>query len=208
MSTTPVLSQTSFQYLLECGNPMNVHDGLITVKRRDIPSHTGDGTIDISALLNSSQTLKFCGMQTEVAEELYQRYLKEQDDVRPGELGYGDDIIEFAYAYIKSAARVDNAFWYDHDWDKALKGQGIKESVRRGILHPDYTTLRMTRSASEWAIDTLEMHWYFLTRLNRSLEMFKHLRPVSPIEAAEPSSASTSVQQSEDPSPESNEACP
>jgi hypothetical protein len=187
---------------------MNIHDGLITIKRRDIPPHIDDGTIDIPALLNSPQTLTFCGMQTEVAEELYARYLKEQEDVRPGELGYGDDIIEFAYAYIKSAARVDDAFWYDHDWDKALREQGIKESVRRGILHPDYTNLRMTRSASEWAIDTLEMHWYFLTRLNRSLEMFKHLRPVLPIEATEPSTSPTSVPQSEDPSPESNEACP
>jgi hypothetical protein len=171
MSTTPVLSETLYQYLLECGNPMDVKDGLITIKRRDIPPHIDDGTIDLPALLNSSQTLEFCGMQTEIAEELYARYLKEQETVRPGELGYGDDIIEFAYGYIKSAARVDNAYWESDDYDKALKGQGINDRRRRDILHPDYKDLRLSRSASEWAIDSLELSWEFLTRLDARLQL-------------------------------------
>jgi hypothetical protein len=192
MSATHVISETSLQFLVASGSPISLRDGFRTVSRSTISSYNSDDTIQIPDLLNSSQSLTFCGMQKEVAENLYERWLRKQEDVRPGELGYGEDVIGYAIDYIKDRARVKNAFWEGDDWDSALKHQGINQRVRNGILNPYYDNLRLSRSASEWALDTLDEGWYYLAGLDARLKKRKmavDIRAVSPDPSVKPSRA-------------------
>jgi hypothetical protein len=192
MSATHVISETSLQFLVASGSPINLKNGFRTVSRSTISSYDSDDTIEIPDLLNSSQSLIFCGLQKEVAEDLYERWLKRQEDVRPGELGHGEDVIGYAIDYIKDRARVKNAFWESDDWDSALKHQGINHRVRNGILNPYYDNLRLSRSAAEWALDTLDEAWYYLAGLDARLKKRKmavDMRSVSPDPSIKPSRA-------------------
>jgi hypothetical protein len=201
MSAVRVISETSLRFLLESGSPINLQNGFRTISRQSISSYDSDDTIDIPDILNSSESLQFCGMQKEVADSLYQRWLEEQQNLQPGNFGYGDFVIEFAEVYVKDMARVEDALWEGDDWEKALKKQGMKESVRRGILDPHFNNLRLSRSASEWALDTLDIGWTYLTGLDTSLKkdagskkskMAVDIRSVSPDPSVRPSKATKS----------------
>jgi hypothetical protein len=192
MSATRVISEVSLQFLLDSGSPITLKNGLRTISRQSVSSYDTDDTIEIPDFLNSAEALVFCGMEAGVAQELYGKWLREQEDVQPGNLGYGDDVIDLAYAYVRSAARDGDALWENDNWDEALRMQGIDDAVRGAIMDTYFKNLRLSRAASEWAIDTLEMCWRYLVGLDAALKKKKEvvdLRSASPDPSVRPSKA-------------------
>lgn len=173
MTSTPVLSDTSLQFLQKAGNDITIHRGVRTIALRTISPHPSDDTIDIPDMLNSPESLEFCGLQIEVAHLLHQKWQHDEETLEPGTLGYGATLISLARHYIRAMADKKNALWEGDDWDDALKCMGIKESTRSRILDPDFKDLRLSRSAAEWALDTLERSWEYLDGLEAQIRKLR-----------------------------------
>jgi hypothetical protein len=194
MSSTRVISEGSLRFLMEVGNNINVQRGFRTISLHTISSYHGDDTIEVPDVLNSSESLQFCGLDTQVADMLFQNWIRDNEQMGPGSLGYGRRVIALAREYIKGMSRAGNgnALRESDDWVEALKRQGIKESTRNRILDPNFKNIRLSRSAAEWALDTLELSWEFLDGLDERVEKIKRereLRSVSPDPSVKPSKA-------------------
>jgi hypothetical protein len=192
MSATRVISEASLRFLLETGNPVNVQNGYRSLSLSTISSYHSDDTIEVPDILNSSESLQFCGLQPEVAELLYQKWVEDDRTLGPEDLGYGQTVICLAEYYVEEMGRRGDALWEQDDWDEALTSQGINDATRTRIMDPNFKSLRLTGSASEWALDTLKLSWEFLEGLDARLKKSKRendIRSISPALSAKPSKA-------------------
>jgi hypothetical protein len=192
MSMTRVISEASLLFLRQCGNEIDVHSGYRTVSLQTISSASSDETVEVPDILNSSESLEFCGFTIEVANMLYDRWRADQEELQEGELGYGADIINLAREYISGMAGFHDAFNLTDDWESALDAQGMKETTRQRILDPEFEYIRLTASAKFWAMDTLNLSWEFLDGLDARVQRFreeKDLRSPSPDPNTKPSRA-------------------
>jgi len=192
MSSTRVISEASLRFLSEVGNSTNVQKGYRTISLRTISSYDSNDTIEVPDFLNSSESLQFCGFETQIADLLYHNWTRDNEEIGPGSLGYGRPVVALAREYIKSMSRGGDAMREADDWEGALKKQGIKSSTRQRILDPNFKNIRLSRSASEWALDTLQLSWEFLDGLDSRVERVKkenEMRSVSPDPSVKPSKA-------------------
>ena len=188
-SSTRVISNTSLEFLEQIGNSIELRGGYRTFSLQTVSSFHSDDTIEVPDVLNSTEALQFCGLQTNIADQLYQNWWAGSKPFGPGQ---GDSVIEYARSYIKAKSRARNGLRQSDDWDAALRFQGINEEVRRRILDPRFKNIRLTQSASEWALDTLNTAWEFLDGLDASLQKAKKrgdLRSASPNPSTKPSKA-------------------
>ncbi|KAJ4303265.1 hypothetical protein N0V90_002158 [Kalmusia sp. IMI 367209] len=151
-----------------------------------------DDTIEVPDILNSPESLKFCGMSDEAATEIFDRWSENNEKLQPGQMGFGQNVIELARSFISFKARNSNAFTEGDDWDGALRSQGIKIATRVRILDPNFKILRLSASASEWALDTLNSSWEFLDGLDERVQnkkKEKDVRSTSPDPSVKPSKA-------------------
>jgi hypothetical protein len=125
--------------------------------------------------LNSSENLQFCGLDTQLADMLFQDWTRDNEQMGLGSFGYDRPVIALAREYIKGMSRAGNgnALRASDDWVEALKRQGIEESTRNRILDPNFKNIRLSRSGAEWALDTLELSWEFLDSLDERVEKIK-----------------------------------
>jgi hypothetical protein len=192
MSTTRILSETSLRFLESAGNSIDVRGGFRVISLRSISSIESDETIEIPDILNSPESLQFCGLSIEASQRVFQKWSEDQQNTTPGQLGYGQDIIEVACQYISGMARTTDAFSASDDWNQALHTQGIKDATRLRIMDPEFRHLRLSASASEWALDTLNLAWEYLDGLDERLKREKKekdLRSPSPDASVKPSKA-------------------
>ncbi|PSN61188.1 hypothetical protein BS50DRAFT_652081 [Corynespora cassiicola Philippines] len=192
MSQTRVFSSSSLEFLFEEGNSIHVSQGYRTISMSTVTSFRSDDTIEIPDILNSVESLVFCGFSQEASERIFERWDRNSKETGPGELGYGEDIMELARGYIRYMSRDRDAYLEDDDWIGALRTQGINQVTLNRILDPAFKDIRLSASASEWALDTVGLSWEFLDGLDSKMKQKqkdKQLRSSSPDPSTNPSKA-------------------
>jgi hypothetical protein len=121
--------------------------------------------------LDSVEALRFVGMKKNAAHLILQRFRTRSDRPTFPDRDEVFEILGFVEGHI--AGRTD-AFKEEDDWDSALKGMGVRRSTREGILHQDFTDLRLTQSAKEWALETIRDGWTMLVSLDKTVRRRKH----------------------------------
>ena len=191
-SNIRVLSSSSLSYLRLTGNNLEVRNGCRTISLQSISSGDSDETIEVPDVLNSIQSLKFCGFSDEAAAQICGRWEQMSRTLAPGDLGYGQHVVELARQYVSQRKRVWNAFVESDDWDGALRSLGVKNETRRAIMDPNFENLRLSASASEWVLSTVNSCWDFLDGLDSQVRKSKEaqeLRASSPDASIKPSKA-------------------
>ncbi|KAL2017247.1 hypothetical protein VTK56DRAFT_2406 [Thermocarpiscus australiensis] len=123
--------------------------------------------IEIPEVLNSRETLEFCGLNAEVSGLIFDAW--EQLQQTPGELGYGDDIVTEAKHFVRKMAEQEDAWLPEHDWRRALAAMGANQRLCDAIMDSDADDLRKTQSASDWVLDTIDISWQFLEGLDERI---------------------------------------
>ncbi|GJC99026.1 hypothetical protein CH63R_11085 [Colletotrichum higginsianum IMI 349063] len=67
-------------------------------------------------------------------------------------------------------AEKQDAIDGDDDWHTALRGMGISDDMRQRIMNPEFTDIRLTGSASYWALDILQEAFDFLSVLSDRID--------------------------------------
>lgn len=192
MSTIRVFSETSLQFLEAIGERIQVSGGYRTLSLSTVASAESDETINIPDVLNSAETLEFCGLSSEVSRHLYDKWLNVTSKIEPGQLGHGMPLISLAREYIEGKGRQCNALTERDGWNEALEQQGLHPTTRGRILDVRFKNIRLTQSASYWALDTLNLSWEFLEGLDQRIQKTKEqavLRSTSPDISTAPSRA-------------------
>lgn len=131
------------------------------------PSTPGrDEVVEIPEVLNSQETLEFFGLRPDLAGELYEDWLESQQT--PGELGYGEDIMSFAFDYLKYQVRgmEFTRFSTVDDWRQVLAELGVSRRLADAIFDANCAEIRKSRSPPDWVLDTFQIAWDFLRVLN------------------------------------------
>jgi len=130
-------------------------------------SISDEEAVDIPEVLNSRETLEFCGLSAEISSCIYDSW--EQQQQIPGELGYGNDVITEAKYFVTKMAEREDAWLPEHDWRRALANMGASRRLCDAILDESFTNLRKTQSASYWVLNTIEIAWEFLEGLDKRI---------------------------------------
>jgi hypothetical protein len=122
--------------------------------------------IDIPLKLYSTESRRFVGFKRSAAEEIMRRF--RHPVIEHSNMAI--DFVAFMDGFLRDCPQ--NAFGAasDDEWDAALKQMCVKRAVREGILDPDFENLRMCKSAKEWAIETVEDGWVFLTGMDAAVK--------------------------------------
>ncbi|KZF23096.1 hypothetical protein L228DRAFT_143430 [Xylona heveae TC161] len=159
-----VISEGNLRLLAEAGQVSETNQpGCRRVSTQYISPFASRDTLDIPDFFNSAAALVFCGMQPAVAENLFDEWQNLPEE----HFAYGHDIDRLGKNYIELRAAAVDAWLPEpqHDWEAALEHQGIKLSTRQGIMDPEYRDIRLSGTASEWALDTFICNWDFLASL-------------------------------------------
>ncbi|KAK0702748.1 hypothetical protein B0H67DRAFT_595055 [Lasiosphaeris hirsuta] len=133
-------------------------------------SSNDQDTVDIPEVLNSRETLEFCGLNTEVSDLIFESWERLQQTQGPGQPGHGNSIATEAKHYVRRMAELEGDAWRpDHDWRRALTAMGASQRLSDAILHSNYASLRNTASASYWILDTIDLAWEFLEGLDKRI---------------------------------------
>jgi hypothetical protein len=177
MSSIPVISPTALDFLSSTGNSGHSLDldnnNHRTISLAILDHSSSNPTFSIPNLLNSAESLQFCGLNAQVADTLYQKWAHDQETLSSGDLGYGDYIIVDARYYLHQMSKEHDAFVATDDYQAALTAMGINETTVERIMDPGFENVRMTASAYEWALDTLNLAWEFLEGLDGRLKQAK-----------------------------------
>lgn len=115
-------------------------------------------TIELPENQTSIVALQFIGLKYKIAHELYERHItlsSEYSEFHAKDEGLRGLVKEHIVAFEEDVmAEAD-----DDVWDDVLKRMGIKRSTREGILDPEYSSIRYTKSAKEWSLETLDLGW-------------------------------------------------
>ncbi|KAK3364287.1 hypothetical protein B0T25DRAFT_60868 [Lasiosphaeria hispida] len=131
-------------------------------------STSDEDTVEIPEVLNSQETLEFCGLTPEVSSVIFDSWRRLQQN--PGQLGSGNDIVIEAKHYVRKMAEREGDAWLpEHDWRRALTAMGVSQRLSDAILNTNYTHVRKTASASHWALDTIDLAWEFLEGLDKRI---------------------------------------
>lgn len=172
-TSTRVLTDYAIAITVEYGASDELHGGFRTISKSSFSSFDSDETIEIPDEINSAESPQFCGFDKNVANDIYRNWRGRAATSQPGDLGYGEDLNIDALHYIRAKARENDALDSHHDWDGALRNVGMAAVTRARILSDKFTTLRLTTSASEWALDTVEIAWEFLLALDNKIKKKK-----------------------------------
>jgi hypothetical protein len=92
-------------------------------------------------LLQNVETLQFMRFKRRAAERIYEEWAIAAR--------ISNDVEFFRFATRPIVAAADATATGD-DWDAALKEMGMNRITREGILEPEFTHIRLSRSAQEW----------------------------------------------------------
>lgn len=168
MSETLTLSEASESILFPFNFDGPSAPGHKRIRRAAISSSSDESTweqpIDIPLKLYSTESLQFVGFKRSAAQEMMERFhyaLIEHSNM-------GSDFFFFMKAFLEESTQ--DASGVDSDWDAVLKQMGIKREIRAGILNADYDHLRLSKTARDWAIETVEDGWIFLTGVDTAVK--------------------------------------
>jgi hypothetical protein len=126
------------------------------------PSSSTDSNVEIPQVLESRATLDFLGFSDEAGDEVWDRY-SNACTTHPDMV----DLLEFAVAYVDSGQdAVDGT----DDWERAMQSMGVGATLRERIMTPGHDTIRLSRSAKQWVIETMADLWLWLSTLGRTIE--------------------------------------
>lgn len=129
------MSSDSLTYLQLTANSLEIRDGCRTISLRSISPANSDETIEVPHVLNSIQSLLFCGFSHGAATQIYNQWTLMERDLTPHDLGYGQHFVELARDYISHRAGIRNAFVEGDDWVGALQFMGVKSETRNAIIN-------------------------------------------------------------------------
>ncbi|KAL8943113.1 MAG: hypothetical protein Q9211_001101 [Gyalolechia sp. 1 TL-2023] len=166
---TQILSPEALTRLNESGCTPVVNQGWYSLPARYIPyiSSSGtDTTMKLPTILESIETLVFIGFTQAAAEQILQRYQQDEssDGVTPA-------LLDFVKSHVRS---FPDAVFEEDDWDAAMATMGIKQSVRSGIMSPEFWVLMLSETARFWVIDTIETKYKFLESVDQSIIARSH----------------------------------
>ncbi|KAI9830171.1 MAG: hypothetical protein M1819_005848 [Sarea resinae] len=191
--TQRVISEGSLQLLLAAGEAGEVNSGFRAVSRASFGSGSSTETVQVPEHLMSASALVFCGFDATVADQIFNKWVENEENYDEETQFEPEDLITLARHYVKTVSRTTEAWLPDpiHSWDGVLQAQGISENTRARILHPDYRELRLTGTASYWALDTIDLCWEFLEDLDGRIIQKKQesARVASPDPNIQPSAA-------------------
>lgn len=168
MSETLTLSEAAQAVLIPFDFDGPAEPGHRRLRRAAVSSSSDESTwdepIDVPIYFHSLQSLRFVGFKKTAAEVILERYHSALIEHRNMPFDFYDFITGFLEG--KSA----NAYRADHNWDEALKNLGIRKQIRIGILNPEYDHLRLTKSAKDWALETIEDGWIFLQGMDKAVK--------------------------------------
>jgi hypothetical protein len=79
-------------------------------------------------------------------------------------------VVDAAQHYIMQMALEQDAIDPTDDWDGAFRHMGLSDDMRRRILNPAYDHFRLTRSASDVAVEAVTQSSEFLDSLSERME--------------------------------------
>lgn len=169
MSETLTLSEEAQAVLAPFDFDRPAEPGYRRLRRAAVSSSSDESIwhepIDIPIYLHSLQSLRFVGFKKSAAEVILQNYRSAFLEV--GHVPF--DLYDFMRGFIEGNSKED-AYRAGHDWDGFLKSRGIRKRVRMGILNPEYDDIRLTKSAKDWALETIEDGWIFLTGMDKTVK--------------------------------------
>ena len=161
---TRVLSESAHRTLSEFGEDVPLHNGWQRIRcvalSESSSSTDSDASIDIPELLESTQAMEFLGFAPEAALDIYKRFLN------GSKLLPNDSILQYAKGHVRS---VPDVGLVEDDWNSAILGMGITQSLCSQILDPEFKDLRLTQNAQFWVLDTIEAKYIFLYSLEQNI---------------------------------------
>ena len=121
----------------------------------------------IPARLTSPQTLAFIGFSRYAASVIFQKHLETWPQVLRDipETSEDDYLRELAVAYMH---HIDDVFTEKGNWEMALFSMGASASLVEAICDPRFRSLRDTRTAGEWFLDTIVESRVYLGRATKN----------------------------------------
>lgn len=124
--------------------------------------------LEIPTYLNTVELLLFVGFDYNKAYAIFNKWeeTRGQDKLKGAAV---DALVRYAISWIEEKAKIFNVTEVEDDWDDALRNMGLSLDFRDRILDPSFDWLRLSKSASHWAIDSIESDYHFLVHLERSI---------------------------------------
>ena len=112
--------------------------------------------IEIPDLLESQATLEWLGFDQSTAGMLYQRWTEYAipNDSHPFLLLATDHVRVFP----------EDAMKPEDDWRGFFSSMGISNDLVEGVMDPEFTSLRFSRTAKDWVIDSFEAKYRVLEK--------------------------------------------
>ena len=138
------------------------------VLRDSSDDQTWDEEVILPLYVNSIEALRFIGLKKDSARQVLQAFNSEYYvHGHPSTSLHPYDLIEFATGHLEGKP---DAVTSEDDWLTVLKGLGVRRSLREAICDPLYDHIRFTKSAKEWAQETFDDSWAFLTTADHKIK--------------------------------------
>lgn len=157
-----VISSESLDFLRGLQVDGTVENNHRRIRRGVLRDSSDDQTWSEELILpvyfESMEALRFIGLQKNAAQSVLQQFNVEYNE--PSTTLHAYDLIEIAKGHLDGKPDAVSA---QDNWLTILKNLGVKRSLREAICDPEYDHIRFTKSAREWAKETFEDSWAFLT---------------------------------------------
>ena len=159
-------------------------------------SSSGTGAqsfLEIPDLMESQATLIWLGLDESTANILYQRWLQYQipDDPSP--------FILLALDHVRVCR--EDAFRPEDNWFEALRAMGVSNRLAEDIMDSEFTSIRLSRTAKDWVIDTFEAKYRVLAKAHEVSKKRAGLPPTGPTRKTAGTWTQAQVQSSNSPDP-------
>lgn len=125
--------------------------------------------LEIPKYMNSVEFLMFVGFDTSTACAIFTEWemTKATDGERKGEpVGM---LISHTFSWIRKKAEIFDVTEAEENWDECLRNMGLSDDFRNRILDRSFDWIRLSKSASHWAIASIESDYDFLFSLEKSI---------------------------------------
>jgi hypothetical protein len=125
--------------------------------------------LEIPKYLNSVEFLMFVGFYFSTAHAIFNEWemtKTEDGDLEGVPVGM---LIDCALSWIRKKAKIFDVTEAEENWDECLRNMGLSADFRDRLLDPSFDWLRLSKSASHWAIDSIESDYHFLFNLEKSI---------------------------------------
>jgi len=115
--------------------------------------------VDIPLHLNSIESLRFIGLKKSAAEQVLRNFNSEGAHI--------SELIDIATGHLAGKPDAVNP---GDNWLTTLKQVGFRRSTREGICDPEFNNLRFSKTARQWATETMQDSWVFLAGVDKKIQ--------------------------------------